>query len=85
MSQQSNEFDLIFLSMFGSPSYEGELYAVEKFKPRVMLPMHYGAREARAEEFVTIAQNIFPKTRFWYPLKQGDSFLYKNRDILPLK
>ena len=85
MSQQSNEFDLIFLSIFGSPSYEGELYAVEKFKPSVMLPMHYGAREARAEEFVTLAQTKFPKTRFWYPLKQGDSFLYKNRGIFPLK
>jgi len=81
MSQQSNEFDLIFLSIFGSLSYEGELYAVEKFKPSVMLPMHFGAREARAEEFVTLAQTKYQKTKFWYPLKQGDSFLYKNRDI----
>ncbi len=85
MSQHRNEFDLIFLSIFGSPTYEGELYAVEKFKPRVMLPMHYGAREARAKEFVTIAQTKYSKTKFWYPLKQGDSFLYKNGDILPLK
>lgn len=85
MSQQSNEFDIIFLPIFGSPSYEGELYAVEKFNPRVILPMHLGAREAGAEKFITLAQTKYPKTSFWYPLKQGDSFLYKNREILPLK
>ncbi|MCJ7579846.1 MAG: MBL fold metallo-hydrolase, partial [Candidatus Aminicenantes bacterium] len=85
MSQQSNEFDLIFLSIFGSPTYEGELYAVEKFKSQVMLPMHYGAKEARAQEFVTFAQKKYPKTKFWYPLKQGDNFLYKNGKLLPLK
>lgn len=85
MSEQSNEFNLIFLSIFGSPSYEGELYAVEKFKSRVMLPMHLGARETRAEEFVILAQSKYPKTNFWFPLKQGDHFLYKNGDIFPLK
>ena len=85
ISQQSDEVDLIFLPIFGSPSYEGELYAVEKFKPQVMLPMHLGAREVRAEEFVTLAQTKYPKTQFWYPLKQGDNFLYKNGNLLPLK
>lgn len=85
LSQQSDEVDLIFLPIFGSPSYEGELYAVEKFKPSVMMPMHLGAREAGAKEFVTFSQTKYPKTKFWYPLKQGDNFLYKNRDILPLK
>lgn len=85
ISQQANEVDLIFLSIFGSPSYEGELYAVEKFNPRVMLPMHLGAREARAEEFITLAQTKYSKTKFWYPLKQGNNFLYKNGNILTLK
>ncbi|MFC2160425.1 MBL fold metallo-hydrolase [Acidobacteriota bacterium] len=81
MSQQANEFDLIFLSIFGSPTYEGELYAVGKFKPNVMLPMHFGAREARAEEFVSLAQRKYPKTEFWFPLKQGDNFVYKKGKI----
>jgi len=85
MSQQSNEFDLIFLSIFGGPTYEGELYAIEKFKPQVMLPMHYGAREANAEEFVTLAQRKYPGTKFWFPLKQGDNFLYKKGEIQLLK
>ncbi len=49
------------------------------------MPMHLGTREARAEEFVTLAQTKYPKTSFWYPLKQGDNFLYKNGDILLLK
>ena len=85
MSQQSNVFDLVFLSIFGSPTYEGELYAIDKFKPRVMLPMHYWGRESAEESFVTLARSKFPKTEFWYPLNKGDSFLYKKGKIFPLK
>lgn len=81
MSQQSDEFDLVFLSIFGSPTYDGELYAIDKFKPRVLLPMHYGGRESDAERFVSLARLKFPKTKFWYPLKQGDRFLYKKGEI----
>ncbi len=81
MSQQSDEFDLVFLSIFGSPTYDGELYAIDKFKPRVLLPMHYGGRESDAERFVSLARLKFPKTKFWYPLKQGDRFLCKKGEI----
>ena len=38
---KSGEVDLVFLSIFGAPTYEGELYAIDKFEPRVMMPMHY--------------------------------------------
>ena len=85
MSEQSNVFDLVFLSIFGSPTYDGELYAIDKFKPRVMLPMHFWGIESLAEEFVNLARSKFPKTGFWYPLNKGDSFLYKERKIFPLK
>jgi L-ascorbate metabolism protein UlaG (beta-lactamase superfamily) len=83
MSRQSKEFDLVFLSIFGSPTYDGELYAVDKFKARVMMPMHYYGRETDAKGFVSLAQSKFPETTFWYPLKKGDSFLYKNGEIIP--
>jgi L-ascorbate metabolism protein UlaG (beta-lactamase superfamily) len=85
ISQQSNEFDLVFLSIFGSPTYDGELYAIDKFKPRVMLPMHYWGRESDAKRFVTLARSKFPKTEFWYPLNKGNRFLYKKGKIFPLK
>jgi len=85
MSHQSNVFDIVLLSIFGSPTYDGELYAIDKFKPRVMLPMHYGGRESLAERFVTLAPSKFPETKFWYPLKKGDRFLYKKGEIFPLK
>lgn len=85
MSQQSNVFDLVFLSIFGGPTYEGELYAIDKFKPRVMLPMHFWGIESLAEEFVNLARSKFPKTGFWYPLNKGDGFLYKKGKISPLK
>jgi L-ascorbate metabolism protein UlaG (beta-lactamase superfamily) len=85
ISQQSNEFDLVFLSIFGSPTYDGELYAIDKFKPLVMLPMHYGGRESSAERFVTLARSKFPRTKFWHPLNKGDRFLYKKGKIFPLK
>jgi L-ascorbate metabolism protein UlaG (beta-lactamase superfamily) len=85
ISQQSDVSDLVFLSIFGSPTYDGELYAIDKFKPRVMLPMHYGGRESDAESFVTAARSKFPEIEFWYPLNKGGSFLYKKGKILPLK
>lgn len=85
MSQQSDGFDLVFLSVFGSPTYDSELYAIDKFKPRVMLPMHYGGRESMAERFVALARSKFPETEFWYPLNMGDRFLYKKGEISPLK
>jgi len=85
MSQQVNGFDLVFLSIFGSPTYDGEFYAIDKFKPLVMLPMHYWGRESIAEKFVTPARLKFPKTLFWYPLNKGDRFLYKKGKTFPLK
>jgi L-ascorbate metabolism protein UlaG (beta-lactamase superfamily) len=85
MSKQSNVFDLVFLSIFGSPTYDGELHAIDKFKPRVMLPMHYGGHESTAESFVRLARSKFPETKFWYPLNKGDRFLYKKGGIFPLK
>ena len=77
VSGLAEKFDLVFLSIFGSPTYDGELYAIEKFKPRVIFPMHYGSREADAEGFVRVAQAKFPKTEFWFPLKQGDNYSFK--------
>lgn len=85
MSQQSDRFDLVFLSIFGSPTYEGELYVIEKFRPLIMLPMHYGGRESGAKSFVELARPKFPNSKFWYPLKKGDRFIYKNGEIFPLK
>jgi L-ascorbate metabolism protein UlaG (beta-lactamase superfamily) len=85
MSQQSDVFDLVFLSIFGSPTYDGELYAIDKFKPRVMLPMHSGGYESGAKGFVKRARSKFPETKFWYPLNKGDRFLYKKGGIFPLK
>ena len=77
MSQQAKGCDFIFLSIFGSPTYDGELYAIDKFKPRMMLPMHFGGSEGSAKGFVQVARAKFPKVMFWYPMKQGDSFTYK--------
>ena len=85
LAGQASQFDLVFLSIFGGPTYDGELYAVKKFSPRVMLPMHLGDREARAKELVDRASPKFIKTQFWYPKKQGDGFFYSGDQILPLR
>jgi L-ascorbate metabolism protein UlaG (beta-lactamase superfamily) len=85
MAKQSQNFDLVFLSIFGAPTYDSELYAIKKYNPRVILPMHYWGQEAQAEEFVSIARKKFKKSQFWYPLKKGDGFLYKNNKIFPFE
>lgn len=85
LSRQCSEFDLVFLSIFGSPTYEGELFALERFKPKVTLPMHNGGREADAESFVRLAKLRHPKVEFWFPMKKGDGFLYKNGHVSPFK
>ncbi|MGD9346244.1 MAG: MBL fold metallo-hydrolase [Candidatus Aminicenantes bacterium] len=84
MSQRSNEFALVFLSIFGSPTYDAELYAIKQFAPRVVLPMHLGGREADAEGFIRLARIKYPKAKFWFPLRKGDGFLYKNGEIIPI-
>jgi len=81
LSQKSIATDLAFLSIFGSPTYDAEFYAIQKFKPHVMMPMHLGGNESDAEDVIRLGQSKFPKTEFWYPLKQGDGFLYQNGKI----
>ena len=85
MADQSDRFDLVFLSVFGSPTFEGELYAIEKFKPKVMLPMHYGGGEDRAEKFVSLALSKIKDVHFWFPQKRGDRILVKQDRIALLK
>jgi L-ascorbate metabolism protein UlaG (beta-lactamase superfamily) len=84
ISGQAAQFDLVFLAIFGSPTYEGELYAVKKFAPNVTLPMHFGDRETQAKAFVDLAESQFSKTKFWYPLNKGEGFLYKEKRIISL-
>jgi L-ascorbate metabolism protein UlaG (beta-lactamase superfamily) len=78
----SDKCDMAFVSVFGSPTYDGELYAAEKFRPRVFFPMHYGAKEAGLEEFIKTARNKNPDTQFRAALNQGDCFFYKGGKIL---
>ena len=84
ISGQAARFDLVFLSVFGSPTFDGELYAVKKFAPDVLLPMHFGDREGEAKEFVAVAEPRFTETEFWYPLNKGDGFLFKEKRIISL-
>jgi len=81
LCQQSRVTDLAFLSIFGSPTYDAEFYAIDQFKPRVMMPMHLGGQESDGEEMILLGRENFPETEFWYPLKQGDGFFYKNGKI----
>lgn len=85
MAEQADRFDLVFLSVFGSPTYEGELYAIEKFKPKIMLPMHYGGRENSAEKFVILARSRIKDVYFWFPQERGDRILFQNGKIVLIK
>lgn len=77
MAEQSDRFDLVFLSVFGAPGYPGELYALEKFKPEIMLPMHYGGVEDGAGRFISVVRSKVKDVNFWFPQKKGDRFLFK--------
>ncbi|MCJ7679993.1 MAG: MBL fold metallo-hydrolase [Candidatus Aminicenantes bacterium] len=85
ISGLADKYDLVFLSIFGDPTYPGEFYALEKFKSIVTLPMHRGGREKELKDFFDSARSKFPQIGFWLPGMGGDGFLYRDGRITSRK
>jgi L-ascorbate metabolism protein UlaG (beta-lactamase superfamily) len=76
LCKQSSQVDMAFLSIFGSPTYEPEFYAIDRLNPRIVLPMHFRGDESKAKDFVLKGRRNFSRVEFLYPLEPGDGFLF---------
>lgn len=76
LCKQSSQVDMAFLSIFGSPTYEPEFYAIDRLNPRIVLPMHFRGDESKAKDFVLKGRRNFSRVEFLHPLEPGDGFLF---------
>ncbi|MDY6863303.1 MAG: MBL fold metallo-hydrolase [Thermodesulfobacteriota bacterium] len=85
LAKIEREWDIVFLAVTSGLGQRresitrGVFYAIEKFLPKVMFPMHTGGKEDIYKEFAGEAEKI--KTEIHYAQKKGDSFLYQNERI----
>ena len=61
---------------------EGILYAVEKFKPRILFPMHAGDRTFKYKEFADKASGKVGDTVIVCPVNEGDRYIFRNAEML---
>ncbi len=82
LAKDSKEIDIAFISQFGSRSggevNNGDLYTIEKLRPRATFPMHQGGREHFYKKFAQEATDKGAKTKFYSAEKRGDRFFYQN-------
>lgn len=80
LAGSTNGVDIAFISIFGS-NYgdlvnKGDLYTIEKLKPKITFPMHRGGREHEYEEFASESEENNIQTRIVCALNRGDRFFY---------
>ncbi len=85
LAQQDNQIDMAFISQFGSRTggrvNNGDLYTIEKLRPKVTFPMHGGGVERVYEIFAQEARQKGARTQVICAKKQGDRFFYQQEKI----
>jgi len=80
--QQEQQIDLAFISQFGSRTggeiNNGDLYTIEKLRPKVTFPMHQGGGERFYKKFAQEAQQKGAETKVICAEKRGDRFFYQD-------
>lgn len=83
LAKNSDGIDLAFICQFGSKVggdvNKGDLYTLEKLRPKATFPMHQGARERFYKKFAQEATDKGAQTKFYCAEKRGDRFFYQNR------
>lgn len=83
LAKNANGIDIAFISQFSSKNGDavnkGDLYTIEKLKPRVTFPMHRGGGEHLYKKFAQEAAENGAKTRFSCAEKRGDRFFYQKK------
>ncbi|NOR46379.1 MAG: hypothetical protein GQ534_12410 [Candidatus Delongbacteria bacterium] len=60
----------------------GIKYAIDKFNPKIVFPMHCGNNEGKLKEFMDEALADGIKANFECASCKGDNFIYKNGDVV---
>lgn len=85
LAKNANGIDIAFISQFGSKKGDavnrGDLYTIEKLKPRVTFPMHRGGGERLYKKFAQEATENGAKTKFYCAEKRGDRYFYQSNKM----
>jgi L-ascorbate metabolism protein UlaG (beta-lactamase superfamily) len=77
--------DLVFLSTFGRRGgivvNNGDLYAIDRLKPRAVFPMHHGGGEDLNQRFVDEMAGRVTTTEFVAARQLGDRFFYSDGQV----
>jgi len=87
LAKNANGIDMAFICQFGSQTGDavnkGDLYTIEKLKPRVTFPMHRGKGESAYKKFAQEAADKGVVSKFYCAERKGDRFFYQNNKISP--
>jgi L-ascorbate metabolism protein UlaG (beta-lactamase superfamily) len=82
-----HEIDIAFLSTFGRRGggnvNKGDLYILEKLRPKAMFPMHQGNNELFYQQFYQEIRGRIPETKVHFAKKPGARFRYVDGLIQP--
>ena len=85
LAQQEDRIDIAFISQFGRRGggevNRGDLYTIEKLRPKITFPMHQGGGERFYKKFAQEAQQKGAKTEVVCAERQGDRFFYRRGKI----
>lgn len=85
LARQENRIDLAFISQFGSRTggevNNGDLYTIEKLRPKVTFPMHQGGGERFYKKFAQEARQKGAKTKVYCAEIRGDRFFFQGGKI----
>lgn len=90
LARVEDKIDIVFLALATGTGQRSEsitrgiFYAIEKLRPKVMLPMHAGGKEYLYKEFAQEAEKKNLKTKVCYCLNRGDELIYQNGEIKKL-
>jgi L-ascorbate metabolism protein UlaG (beta-lactamase superfamily) len=65
------------LDIMFTPTWGGELYAIQRLSPNVVFPMHDGGREHQYERFARKVKGIGMPVQVGAASKRGDCFFYR--------
>jgi len=83
-----DELDMAFVNVTGCHAHdpdalvEGNLYTIDAFQPKLIVPTHGGGREHVYNEAEAVARENGVETPFCCPANRGDSYVYSGGELM---